>query len=132
MYSRITGYYRPVQNWNDGKAEEFKHRKLYDIANSHLRRHGVSAESAEAQPAAAEDKAGELLLFTTKTCPNCKLAKAALDKAGVAYTVVDAEENTELTDKYGVRQAPTLVSVAGDSFETFANASNIKAFAERA
>ncbi len=132
VYSRITGYYRPVQNWNDGKAEEFKHRKLYDIANSHLRRHGVSAESAEARPAAAEDKAGELLLFTTKTCPNCKLAKAALDKAGVAYTVVDAEENTELTDKYGVRQAPTLVSVAGDSFETFANASNIKAFAERA
>ncbi len=132
VYSRITGYYRPVQNWNDGKAEEFKHRKLYDIANSHLRRHGVSAESAEAPSAAAEDKAGELLLFTTKTCPNCKLAKAALDKAGVAYTVVDAEENTELTDKYGVRQAPTLVSVAGDSFETFANASNIKAFAERA
>ena len=132
VYSRITGYYRPVQNWNDGKAEEFKHRKLYDIANSHLRRHGVPAESAEAPSAAAEDKAGELLLFTTKTCPNCKLAKAALDKAGVAYTVVDAEENTELTDKYGVRQAPTLVSVAGDSFETFANASNIKAFAERA
>ena len=132
VYSRITGYYRPVQNWNDGKAEEFKHRKLYDIANSHLRRHGVPAESAEAPSAAAENKAGELLLFTTKTCPNCKLAKAALDKAGVAYTVVDAEENTELTDKYGVRQAPTLVSVAGDSFETFANASNIKAFAERA
>ena len=132
VYSRITGYYRPVQNWNDGKAEEFKHRKLYDIANSHLRRHGVPAESAEAPSAAAENKTGELLLFTTKTCPNCKLAKAALDKAGVAYTVVDAEENTELTDKYGVRQAPTLVSVAGDSFETFANASNIKAFAERA
>ena len=132
VYSRITGYYRPVQNWNDGKAEEFKHRKLYDIANSHLRRHGVSAESAEAPSAAAEDKAGELLLFTTKTCPNCKLAKAALDKAGVAYTVIDAEENAALTDKYGVRQAPTLVSVAGDSFETFANASNIKAFAERA
>ena len=132
VYSRITGYYRPVQNWNDGKAEEFKHRKLYDIANSHLRRHGVSAESAEAPSAAAEDKAGELLLFTTKTCPNCKLAKAALDKAGVAYTVIDAEENAALTEKYGVRQAPTLVSVAGDSFETFANASNIKAFAERA
>ena len=132
VYSRITGYYRPVQNWNDGKAEEFKHRKLYDIANSHLRRHGVPAESAEAPSAAAKDKAGELLLFTTKTCPNCKLAKAALDKAGVAYTVIDAEENAALTDKYGVRQAPTLVSVAGDSFETFANASNIKAFAERA
>ncbi len=27
--SRITGYYRPVQNWNDGKAQEFKDRKTY-------------------------------------------------------------------------------------------------------
>ena len=31
VYSRITGYYRPVQNWNDGKLEEFKMRKVYDI-----------------------------------------------------------------------------------------------------
>ena len=34
VYSRITGYYRPVQNWNDGKSEEYKNRKLYDIASS--------------------------------------------------------------------------------------------------
>lgn len=27
--SRITGYYRPVQNWNDGKSQEFKDRKTY-------------------------------------------------------------------------------------------------------
>ena len=31
VYSRITGYYRPVQNWNDGKSEEFKHRKEYNV-----------------------------------------------------------------------------------------------------
>ena len=31
VYSRITGYYRPVQNWNDGKSEEFKERKVYKI-----------------------------------------------------------------------------------------------------
>ncbi len=29
VYSRITGYYRPVQNWNDGKSQEFKDRKVY-------------------------------------------------------------------------------------------------------
>jgi ribonucleoside-triphosphate reductase len=29
VYSRITGYYRPVQNWNDGKLQEFKDRQLY-------------------------------------------------------------------------------------------------------
>ena len=31
VYSRITGYYRPVQNWNDGKAQEYKNRTLYDM-----------------------------------------------------------------------------------------------------
>ena len=29
VYSRITGYYRPVQNWNDGKVQEYKDRKEY-------------------------------------------------------------------------------------------------------
>ena len=31
VYSRITGYYRPVQNWNDGKAQEFKDRLVYQV-----------------------------------------------------------------------------------------------------
>ncbi len=31
IYSRITGYYRPVQNWNDGKIQEFADRKTYEI-----------------------------------------------------------------------------------------------------
>ena len=31
VWSRITGYYRPVQNWNEGKSQEFKERKVYDI-----------------------------------------------------------------------------------------------------
>ena len=31
VYSRITGYYRPIGNWNDGKQQEFKDRKEYDI-----------------------------------------------------------------------------------------------------
>ena len=30
VYSRITGYYRPIQNWNDGKVEEFKDRQEYE------------------------------------------------------------------------------------------------------
>ena len=40
VYSRITGYYRPVQNWNDGKTQEFKDRKVYDLTASHLRKAG--------------------------------------------------------------------------------------------
>ena len=129
VYSRITGYYRPVKNWNDGKTQEFKDRKVYDISNSKM-----SIRTHEAQKAAEEVPvpAGEMktLLFTTKTCPNCKIATSSLEKANIAYEIVDAEENEELVKKYGVMQAPTLVVVGEDGVQKMANASNIKAYAE--
>lgn len=31
VYSRITGYYRPIDNWNDGKLQEFRDRVMYNI-----------------------------------------------------------------------------------------------------
>lgn len=34
VYSRVTGYYRPVENWNRGKQEEFRDRKTYDYLES--------------------------------------------------------------------------------------------------
>ncbi len=110
VYSRITGYYRPVKNWNDGKTQEFKDRKVYDINHSHLRRAGragsqVTVDSTPAQKADSD----ELLLFTTRTCPNCRQAISLLDKAGISYRKVVAEESPDLTTRYGVRQAPTLV-----------------------
>jgi len=120
VYSRITGYYRPVQNWNEGKSAEFKARKLYNVMIDKIK-----ADNEE-HPECPK----EVLLFTTKTCPNCKIAKAMLDKAGVEYTVVDAEEDRALTAKYGVSQAPTLVVVDCDNVEQYINASNIKKFAE--
>ncbi|HIV99026.1 MAG TPA: ribonucleoside triphosphate reductase [Candidatus Ornithospirochaeta avicola] len=108
VYSRITGYYRPVQNWNVGKTEEFKERKTYNIGTSVLTHEGVQ-KKAEVK-ASIHPECSEVLLFTTKTCPNCKAAKAALDKAGVVYKVIDAEENPEMARKYSVMQAPTLVA----------------------
>ena len=113
VYSRITGYYRPVKNWNIGKSEEFRERKTYDVGNSHLRHNGP-ADPKNGDAAATHDEesakdADPILLFTTKTCPNCRIAKAKLDDAGIAYTVIDAEEHPELTNEYGVCQAPTLV-----------------------
>ncbi|MBQ9108404.1 MAG: glutaredoxin family protein, partial [Oscillospiraceae bacterium] len=69
-------------------------------------------------------------LFTTKTCPNCQMAKAFLDKAGIAYTVIDAEENAELTQRCGVAQAPTLVVADGNGTNAYANASNIIKYAQ--
>ena len=110
VYSLITGYYRPVKNWNDGKTQEFKDRKVYDINHSHLRKAGragsqVTVDSTPAQKADSD----ELLLFTTRTCPNCRQAISLLDKAGIPYRKVVAEESPDLTTRYGVRQAPTLV-----------------------
>ena len=49
VYSRITGYYRPVKNWNDGKSQEFADRVEYDLAHSHLTRSGVRTAAAAEQ-----------------------------------------------------------------------------------
>ncbi len=145
VYSRITGYYRPVQNWNAGKTQEFKDRRLYDIPHSKLKRNGqvivdgasccdteAAAQVVEKAAEAAKQAANEgrkLLLFATKTCPNCRMAKTILDNAGIKYEVIDAEENPELTKKYEVKQAPTLIVAEGPNVEKIVNASNIKRFA---
>ena len=109
VYSRINGYYRPVQNWNDGKAQEFKDRRTYDIGSSKLTHCGVQKQdTASEQPAAQVQE--EVELFATKTCPNCKQAEQLLDAAGVRYTLRFAEENRGTVRALGIRQAPTLVS----------------------
>ena len=132
VYSRITGYYRPVQNWNDGKAQEFKDRKVYDIARSHLRRAGIAGSpvTVDAHVAASEPEA-QALLFTTATCPNCKLARAMLEGAGIPYREVLAEEHPELTTRYGVRQAPTLVVPEGGQTQVLAGLGAIKGYVDR-
>lgn len=134
VYSRITGYYRPVQNWNDGKVEEYRERKLYDMTNSHLKVCHSHPDTAETKKSDAGVKpAGDvekLYLFTTKTCPNCRLAKSILDRAGITYQVVDAEEHQSLVESYGVRQAPTLIVDRAGNVSRFANASNIQKYTE--
>ena len=141
VYSRITGYYRPVQNWNDGKAQEYKDRRVYDAPAAMKRRFGapVSAEAEKNAPVSGEAMLFEestplensydsLILFTTRTCPNCRMAKTFLDRGGMIYETVIADEIPELTRKYGVRQAPTLVVVRGDNFDKVVNVSNIRRF----
>ena len=143
VYSRITGYYRPVQNWNDGKAQEFKDRKVYNIGRSNLTHVGPNPAPDDSVPAAIAEAAAEAvapapvagganaLLFKTPTCPNCKLASALLDKAGVQYTALNANEEKELVEKFGIKQAPTLVLLDGDSFEKYRGVSDIKGWLMR-
>ncbi|MBQ9543495.1 MAG: ribonucleoside triphosphate reductase, partial [Clostridia bacterium] len=139
VYSRITGYYRPIQNWNDGKAQEYKDRKVYDIGRSVLTHKGpipapvdepLDTAPAKCGPESAGcEKAKEengILLFKTPTCPNCKAAAALLDKAGISYTALNANEEKALVEQYGVKQAPTLIVPNAGGFDKFRGVSDIK------
>ena len=149
VYSRITGYYRPVQNWNDGKAQEYKNRTVYDILHSGApAAKPVEAEKKEEQPAVGGKHSTRTMvtmtkddvkiqhpdtvkyLFTTSTCPNCKIAKKMLAEAEEEYQLIDAEKNPELVSRYGIMQAPTLVVIEGDETKKYVNASNIQKYVE--
>lgn len=136
-WSRITGYYRPVKNWNDGKLQEYNDRQVYHAESSKLT-HTITRETAQASTEApkatatvasqATDMGKIAMLFTTKTCPNCKMAKSILDGDHYSYKVVDAEIEVDLTKKFDVKQAPTLVVFEGNHVEVIQNVSNIKKF----
>ena len=130
VYSRITGYYRPIQNWNDGKTEEFKNRKEYDLEHSNLthslKENGIDQVCETIHTSDVK----EIMLFTTKTCPNCKMAKMLLDKAGIKYRVIDAEDDKAIAIAYGIKKAPTLLVPHDNQFDVYENASNIKSFIE--
>jgi len=148
VYSRITGYYRPVQNWNDGKAQEFKQRKVYDVLNSRYvphtnhKLHGESSVdnnssrlevlSAVKLPESAAEKPVEkpqgILLFARLTCPNCRAAEMQLTKAGIPFEKLIAEEHKDLVAVYGIKGAPTLVVPTEDGFEKFYGIPEIKQF----
>ena len=130
VYSRITGYYRPVQNWNDGKTQEYKNRKLYDIDNSCLKKVHSSIVTVSRDDVEIKPMEGVKYLFTTKTCPNCRMAKEMLK--GETVQIIDAEDNPELVKKYGIMQAPTLVIVDGARTKKYVNASNIKKYVDTA
>ena len=129
VYSRITGYYRPVQNWNDGKSQEYKDRKVYNIGNSVVKeiKQAVPAapvEEVEAAPAVE----GKAILFSRVTCPNCRVAEGLLNKAGVAYEKLVADDNKDLCRQYGVKGAPTLVITDGENFTSYYSVPEIKKY----
>ena len=139
VYSRITGYYRPVQNWNDGKSQEYKERKVYDVENS-MKNADFSKKAdnanapAENAEAAAEAECGAVngvLLFATKTCPNCKAAMKFLDEAGVVYEKRYVEDEKELATSLGLKQAPTLVVSGENGVEKYAGIPGVKEYLKK-
>ena len=132
VYSRITGYYRPVQNWNDGKRAEFADRKVYDVAHSTFSGKEKSCCDVKTNGKVVDetDVINMPVLFTRNGCPNCKTSKMMLDKAGIKYNVVNAEEDKETTLKYGIKKAPTLLVPDGDKIRSYDNASEIRKYIE--
>ena len=88
-------------------------RNGYSVSTSNIYATMVAAQVLDAGGNAVDAAvAAAYTLFTTKTCPNCKAAKAILDRAGIKYDVVDAEDEPELALRYGVMQVPALVVVS--------------------
>ncbi len=131
VYSRITGYYRPVKNWNDGKSQEFKDRVVYDIEKSVMTRNGVAADVKE-ECCCDSQAAEKILLFTTETCPNCKLAVQWLDKAGISYEKLFVSENPDLAKELELKQAPTLVVYKNGEAVKYAGVAAVKKFIDEA
>ena len=121
VWSRITGYYRPVQNWNNGKVQEFKNRVEYNL-NSGFYKHEDVMKTEIKDYKESDDK---IYLFTTQTCPNCKMIENELDKININYIKLDVENNLDLVDKYQITAAPTLVVMNNDDYQMLSNINEI-------
>ena len=128
VYSRITGYYRPVQNCIDGKAQEYKNRTLYDVLHSKLKKVHTSMVTLTDDDVKIEPLETHKYLFTTSTCPNCRMAKKMLE--GEDLEIIDAEKNPDMARQFGIMQAPTLVITDGEHLKKYVNASNIQKYVD--
>ena len=145
VYSRITGYYRPVRNWNDGKSSEFENRKTYEPEELFSVNRNLLEEAGAEMPRVGTQTLGranrveapksnsdaeKVILVTTKTCPNCQAAKNYLNQAGIEYDVVLADEadGAEIAVQYSISSAPTLIVQSGEEAELYSNVSNIRAY----
>ena len=125
VYSRITGYYRPIQNWNDGKTQEYMDRREYDIMVSKLTHDGpqkpkfgapeTEAPAANAKaPVSAEAPASDVpVMYVKDHCPKCKGAEQRFKMAKVEYNEVNCSENMDIARELGIQQTPTIIDPDG-------------------
>lgn len=141
VYSRVTGYYRAVQNFNDGKAHEFKDRKEYVVNTEEFTDEpdfecesckvgyvdSLETDTTYFDPVSLLETP-KPMLFTTATCPNCKMAKKFISDAGFDCDNLLAEEHPELVKQYNINSAPTLVVFENGQPRNIQNVSNIRKF----
>ena len=126
VYSRITGYYRPVNNWNDGKSQEYKDRLVYNIDHAAITQNILKKKAADATECPITPT--RVMLFATKTCPKCKIAASMLEKEGIEFEKLYVEDNEDLARGYGLKQAPTLVVESAQGVAKFVEIAGVKEF----
>ena len=146
IYSRITGYYRPVSNWNAGKTQEFEDRKTYNmnkldklesnhIDNTDKVEFNIVANDIVKQnndldinitknfvdnPNDIVIKDNILELATTHTCPNCTLVKRMLDDKGIRYDTIYVDDDIEYAKSHDIQSVPVLF-IGSDRYDGAGN-----------
>ena len=111
VYSRIVGYYRPISNWNIGKAQEFTERVTFDTPNMDTPTEVMTTDA--------------LFLFWKNSCPNCAMPKAWAAANPGLVTVINLDENPEYIDKYNLMATPTLILDLGKKITRICGVSEI-------
>ena len=82
IYSRVTGYFQPVNQWNAGKAQEFKERKEFSEA--------VSIKTSLNRPQIPDSCS--MIVYSLPMCSGCIDLKAALNELGISFCERDGKE----------------------------------------
>ena len=115
VYARIVGYYRSVRNWNKGKREEYKERKVFAptqaATDAAIECDCGNATAPGAFSGEKESALARLELFTRKTCPNCPPVKEYVEGhfEDVSIIDVDSEEGFNRAQECGVLSTPTVI-----------------------
>ncbi len=121
VYSRITGYYRPLQNWNDGKRQEFSDRKTYRVSAI------ADKERQHDDSPCVSGKTYEL--YTAAACPQCRMIKPLMEASGIPFVLRDVEQYEKEAASLGLCQAPSLVVYTDNGDKAiYAGYARIKAY----
>jgi len=135
VYTRIVGYYRSVTNWNNGKREEYRHRKLFNtehIAAGTTGGNAAACPDAEPKIATSERKNPDFYIFFYRTtCPNCPPVKNYINGFPVKgrHVNVDEPEGLALAEEHQVLASPTVVFFDADNNEIY-RAHNVQSLKE--
>ena len=139
VYSRITGYYRPVKNWNAGKSQEFKDRRTYVVEemspgnkkSNWAARTPVSdireKQAVRLEPQTTVEAEPKVLEVTTLSdtiptiyvkdhCPKCKGAEQRFKLANIKFETVNCSEHMDIARELGITQTPTIIDPNGTRY----------------